>query len=1478
MVPLLTPVTYYARPMATVRKSMVAAVLAVHSGRLSPARAEEILNDGADDDGKLFRLKNEAGDQFGDDTVFLNLEQIAQRLEQGNNDLGDLVPDEPVRQSLVCIAANTDAAVMRNTLLELAPRPKSRDKVGSENPTQPGRGVTSNRPSTRVMELMGDSRQRYSVQREHARGGMGRILLARDNIVGREVALKELLPQKDGSRPAETEGSRGIAERFLREAKITGQLEHPNIVPVYEIGKHADESLYYTMKFVRGETLARKLARISRDPELNRKQKLAARLKLLDAFIDVCNAIAYAHNRGVIHRDLKPENVMVGEYGETVVLDWGLARIKGQEDTAAKELMASTKHMSKSLVGDTGGALTQHGSVVGTPAYMPPEQARGDLENVDEQSDVYALGAVLYEILTGRPPFDGPVPGLIIQQVLHGTPLRAGAVVPEAPPELEALIGKAMAREKADRMESARELANEIVAFRDGKSLSVYQYSARQLVARWVSRNKRTVVLGMIAAYVLVAAGAYHYFQLREEKRLVEDQKQQAETARASAELERENAQREKQRAEQSQQLAEKEEQAATRAKQAAEEATRKALEESRQKEVALTGWDRTLADAYAMRVRLAIEERDFNAALSFASAALASAEQPEARGALVSLPQVYPLIWELRPERDAEQQVYQFFNVAFSPDGTLVATGMPDGTCQVWDVTTGASVGVLGQPGAPVYAATFHPGGELLFTADDDGLVRIYDVDPVARRIAATARTLKCSSRVNVIAFRADGRVMACSGSRAIQMWELPSFSYLGALTEPDHAPMFIAFSPDGSEICSTCLEQRPNQQEVRVWDIATMTQKGRLAGHTLSAGFVCYSPDGKTLASGSLDSTIRLWDVEKQATRAVIAEHGSFVLGLAWSPDGRMLASCSADSTVRLWDAKTGAAIAVLSGFEGWVQSVAFSPDGNSLAARNAAGHVRVWRLSDRDRRTISDHTADVFDVRFSADGNWLLSASWDHTVRLRDARNFETSQVFRGHIAPIWGADISPDNQTIISVGVDGARVWDVATGTQRARIKPNELTVDVRISPDGKRFAISQWRRVHIYDIATLQELAVCTGHAELTTECCWSPDGLTIASASMDGSVRLWDPNTGQQTRVLVQGLGRVPSVTFRSDGKAIAIGGEDRIVRLINVADGELIAKFEGHEDAVFNVRFSPDGKMLFSSSADRSIRIWEIATTRTLAVLKSHRETVTRLAVNPQGNMLASGSQDDTMRIWPLWVLSMPREQVSDWAKLQTGLVVPEKAFAVRRLTTWPRDLRDDFDGHGLRREHVGMISKYAELVNAQYEGYRCDDITNPDGSRVRKYFPPRKRGADGRLIGPVQGRVNYPAWWDDRHVEQLKLKWGKAPVVTEILPEGQGRDLGLQVGDLFDQIDGQAVADFEALRARLEDLKDQPEIPVRIVRIKRDAKGELLPQMDEEGNLRIDARGKSLWDFEVIEVKLKPGKLGMRIGNATLPPRPTR
>ncbi len=334
--------------------------------------------------------------------------------------------------------------------------PKCMMRKGMESQRNETLPIDPDGSASGTEEPIAEAPGRYTLIGEHARGGMGRVLIVHDESIGRDIALKELLPEfadNGGETPLPVRHSKEMAARFLREAKITGQLEHPAITPVHELGRRPDGSLYYTMKLVRGRTL---------EAAIRESKSYEERLKLLPHFVDLCHAISYAHSRGVIHRDIKPSNVMVGDFGETVVVDWGLAKVKQAAGETAPapgaeaKTVVAVKPDSKKLV-----AKTKYGEVMGTPVYMSPEQARGQLDKIDEGSDVYSLGAVLYQILTGRVPFDGNSVEEIVNKAVHETPEPVRSIERKVSRELARICERAMARDRGERIQSATILAKQ---------------------------------------------------------------------------------------------------------------------------------------------------------------------------------------------------------------------------------------------------------------------------------------------------------------------------------------------------------------------------------------------------------------------------------------------------------------------------------------------------------------------------------------------------------------------------------------------------------------------------------------------------------------------------------------------------------------------------------------------------------------------------------------------------------------------------------------------------------------------------------------------------------------------------------------------------------------------------------------------------------------------------------------------------------
>lgn len=388
------------------------------------------------------------------------------------------VPDDPERTEVIedtertAVLEDADAPAIADYAILSADLDQEREHAGDE---------------TRFTE-------HYSLRGTVGAGGVGRVLLGFDDRIGREVAIKEMLEGININDPR-------IRARFVREAQVTGRLEHPGIVPVYELGATATGSPFYVMRFVRGDTMSKALAACKDEqPE----KALGKRLQLLDRLIDVCEAMAYAHSKGVIHRDLKPGNVVLGAFGETIILDWGLAKIRADEDASP----ADAAEIAAAAAAAGPSELTQHGAILGTPAYMAPEQLDPRFGEVNPSTDAFALGCMLYQILVGRTPFRGDMQS-IMQRLAspESMPSPRSASVP-VPPELAAICEKALAKDQKQRFRNAGEMADELRAYRDGRLVHTYAYSKAELLRRFVARNKVAVIAGAIAVVgIVVGAG-----------------------------------------------------------------------------------------------------------------------------------------------------------------------------------------------------------------------------------------------------------------------------------------------------------------------------------------------------------------------------------------------------------------------------------------------------------------------------------------------------------------------------------------------------------------------------------------------------------------------------------------------------------------------------------------------------------------------------------------------------------------------------------------------------------------------------------------------------------------------------------------------------------------------------------------------------------------------------------------------------------
>ena len=405
---------------------------------------------------------------------------------------GALKPEQRVLLEAMADAAPAADGKSRNVLGSLgAGTIVSQTVTASEAQTPPADSASPEADWPILPEREGQ----YARLGELGRGGQSVVLLALDRSTGREVALKELRSSTDES-PAPRDSQAGA--RFLREVRLTAQLDHPGIVAVHELARRPDGTLFCAEKLIRGETLKHRLAGCS---------SLRQRLALLPHLVDACQAIAYAHSRGVIHRDLKPSNVMAGAFGETVVVDWGLAKKLGDPADATSSVLGSNLEAEPDL--------TLAGVALGTPAYMSPEQARGALEEIDQRSDVFSLGSMLYEVLSGRPPFAGATNSQIIEKVIAGAPVPVGIVCREVPAELAAIAERALQRRPADRYQSAEALADDLLAYRSGDRVDAYEYRSWELIKKFVRRRPSLSIAVAVALLVLAGFSLNTWRQLR---------------------------------------------------------------------------------------------------------------------------------------------------------------------------------------------------------------------------------------------------------------------------------------------------------------------------------------------------------------------------------------------------------------------------------------------------------------------------------------------------------------------------------------------------------------------------------------------------------------------------------------------------------------------------------------------------------------------------------------------------------------------------------------------------------------------------------------------------------------------------------------------------------------------------------------------------------------------------------------------------
>jgi WD40 repeat protein/tetratricopeptide (TPR) repeat protein len=1029
----------------------------------------------------------------------------------------------------------------------------------------------------------------YEVLGELGRGGMGIVYMARQVKPNRIVALKKI---KTGADAAAAE-----LTRFRTEAEAVARLQHPNIVQIFEVGEH-NGLPFFSLEFCGGGSLKAKLA----GTPLPAAE--AARL-----VATLARAVQAAHGQKVIHRDLNPANVLLAEDGTPKITDFGLAK----------------------KLDDVGGTVT--GAIMGTPSYMAPEQARGQTQEVGPAADVYALGAILYECLTGHPPFKAATAHETLVQVVADDPVPPRQLQPKTPRDLETICLKCLQKEPGRRYASALDLAEDLQRFAAGEPIRARPVGRGERVLKWARRRPAAAGLAvatMLLVLALVGGVVGLFYHGAVEEALVEarTQRGQAESARDEARTEKEKA--EKARSEEGKQRRTAEEQ---------REKARKAEEE-------------------ADRQRLRAEKQHYYARVQQALLAWKYESVPEAQNLLDQCR------WDLRGwEYDYVQRLCigskltlkghasGVTSVAFSPDGARLASS-GDRTVKVWDAQSGQEVLALKGHTSHVNSVAFSPDGKRLASGSEDKTVKVWDAQSGQEVLTLKGHT----DGVRSVAFSPDGKRLASASNfpdRTVKVWDAQTGQEVLALKGHRYWVTSVAFSPDGKRLASGSWDST-----VKVWDAQTGKEVLALKGHTDGMHSVAFSPDGKRLASGSEDKTVKVWDAQTGREVLALKGHTDGVRSVAFSPDGTRLASgggrADQPGEVKVWDAQTGREVLALKGHTGEVNSVAFSPDGKRLASGSGnvfKGEAKVWDAqTGPEALTLQGHTGTVRSVAFSPDGKRLASGSFDKTVKVWDAQTGQEVLALQGHTGEVSSVAFSPDGKRLASGSDDKTvKVWDAQTGQQVLALKGHTDTVNsVAFSPDGTCLASGAGDptnhkpgEVKVWDAQTGQEVLALKGHTQVVTSVCFSPDGKRIASGSYDQTVKVWDAQTGQEILTLKGHTYYVTGVAFSPDGTRLASAGSflDRTVKVWDAQTGQQLLELKGHTQEVSSVAFSPDGKRIASASGwpENQVKVWDAQTGQEVLALKGHTQEVNSVAFSPEGKRLASASgwPENQVKVW---------------------------------------------------------------------------------------------------------------------------------------------------------------------------------------------------------------------------------------------------
>ncbi|MBI4575554.1 MAG: protein kinase [Planctomycetes bacterium] len=1023
-------------------------------------------------------------------------------------------------------------------------------EAGATRTAPPGGRAAGERPATAGPQRIGN----YLIEGELGRGAMGTVYAARQAGLDRRVALKVIT--------AEAWASAAEVERFRREARMVAGLRHPGIVAVHEVGQDG-ELHYFTMDLVAGKTLAE----LIRSGELPLPRVLA----LIEA---VAEAVAHAHTHGVVHRDLKPANVIVQEGDRPVVMDFGLAR-----DLTAQ------------------GGLTQSGQGLGTPYYMPPEQWEGELEAIGPASDVYALGAVLYEALTSAPPFVGATLASVRRQCLDRDPVSPRLLNGEVDRDLETICLKCLEKDPKQRYLDAGALLEDLRRRRDARPIAARPAGPLERALKFARRHRAPVVVAAGAALLLAAVITVAFVRVLAEGRAARRAEGVARTAEGQARASAERAQA-------------------------------------------------SLARALRERGELLLGQSRAQEAWATLAQALQVEEDLRTRWLLGRARDQAPrLIFSTGPGE-------QLVSLAASPDGRWLAVSANSKEVTVYGLRDMRRVVGLATSAGGNSGIAFAAAGDRLWTAGNDNVLRGWDVPTWAPRPPIDLGE-QAEPAMGLLALGPDGDPLAVALRHGRVRLRDPRTGTFDRVIQVDFRddgtdPYISALALDPS---GTLLATTGYHGPVRLW-----TSEGRPRGELpVGVGFkpdswvLAFDPGGRRLAAIVGRTSLVIHDLDR-GVEVLIRDHPHGLNCVAFSPDGARWAAGDNLGQLLL-GASGGGEVEALQVAPVPVRALAFDPaQPQRLALAYGEGGLALWDL--KARRPLAWGAGHPFGLRrlvwcgqdeIASVGGDQLPLRW----RLGGAAIPELPTYGSPRPSHIRDWDISPDLQRGVRPIGDGGllQYQDRQAGTTESIPLPFATATEVALEPGGRWLAAGSKDdpRVLLWELPGLRPAGNLDGHLLGVRRMAFSPSGRSLAVAAGDRQIYVWDLEKRTRRATLEDGLAETFVLAYRSDGKLLASGGADRNVRLWD-ASGKLRARLPGHGASVRALDFSPDGASLAVGCDDGRITIWDIKAEKLRQVILAHRRPVTCLAFDPEGRRLASGSDDRTMRVWGLEGARGPR------------------------------------------------------------------------------------------------------------------------------------------------------------------------------------------------------------------------------------------